>query len=353
MPEIVYLTIVVPIRNEEGSIRETLDGLVRQHYPQDRYEIIVVDGQSSDGTRNVVEKFMDEHRAASIRLLDNPGKLSSRARNIGIRAARGRLIAVIDGHVYIPSNRLFAAMQRLAEQHAALCLARPAPLLVPELARGKAYWIAIARKCWLAHSQNSYIYSDHEGFVDPVSSGFAYDREVFGRVGYFDEAFDAAEDVEFHHRLRFAGIEAYTSPELTIYSYPRQTLTALFRQMVRYGVGRARCLRKHRGSFSRELLIPPAIFSFFALLPLIAAISWVLPALGIAVAVLLLCYGLPVLATGMAASVRRRRFLPAFFVAAAIWTIHMGLGYGFLKAVFESRASQGRGIPVTDPIQPS
>ena len=43
-----------------------------------------------------------------------------------------------------------------------------------------------------------------------MSSGFAYDREVFDRVGYFDETFDAAEDVEFHHRLKGAGIEAYT-----------------------------------------------------------------------------------------------------------------------------------------------
>ncbi len=252
MSEDVYLSVVVPIRNEEVAIRETLDGLVGQDYPKSRYEVIVVDGQSSDRTRDVVEKFMRDHPEVRIRLLDNPGKLSSRARNIGIRAACGRLIAVIDGHVYIPGNRLFEAIERLAEQHGALCLARPAPLLVPELAQGKAFWIAIARKCWLAHSRNSYIYSDYVGFVNPVSSGFAYNREVFGQVGYFDEAFDAAEDVEFHHRLRFGGIQAYTSPELTIYSYPRQALAGLFWQMTRYGIGRARCLRKHPSHLRRS-----------------------------------------------------------------------------------------------------
>jgi succinoglycan biosynthesis protein ExoA len=346
MSETVYLSIVVPIRNEEDSIHQTLDSLERQNYPKDRYEVIVVDGQSSDGTRNVVEKFIGEHTEMSIRLLDNPGTLSSRARNIGIRAAHGELIAAIDGHVHIPNDRLLAAMERLKEEHGALCLARPAPLLVPTLARGKAFWIAVARKCWLAHSRNSYIYSGYEGFIDPVSSGFAYDRCVFERVGYFDEDFDAAEDVEFHHRLKAAGIHAYTSPELTIYSYPRQTLPALFRQMVRYGIGRARCLRKHHDSFTRELLIPPAIFSFFAIFPLVVAIACVVPAVGIVGAILLLCYGMPVLATGMVEAARRRRFMPAFFVVVAIWTIHMGLGYGFLKTIAVRHSAREGGVQI-------
>jgi glycosyltransferase involved in cell wall biosynthesis len=353
MAETVYLSIVVPIRNEEGSIRQTLEGLVRQDYPKDRYEIIVVDGQSSDGTRSVVEDFIRAHPDVSIRLLDNPGKLSSRARNIGIRAAHGKLIAVVDGHMHIPNDRLLATMERLKEQHGALCLARPAPLLVPTLARGKAFWIAVARKCWLAHSRNSYIYSDYEGFIDPVSSGFAYDRCVFERVGYFDENFDAAEDVEFHHRLRTVRIQAYTSSELTIYSYPRENLPALFRQMVRYGVGRARCLRKHGDSFTKELLIPPAIFSFFALLPLVAAITCLIPSVGIAYAVLLLLYWLPVLTTGLVEAARKRRVLPGFFVAAAIWVIHMGLGYGFVKTIAAPRVRHESGVPTTGPIQTS
>jgi L-malate glycosyltransferase len=352
MSETVYLSIVVPIRNEEDTIRQTLESLVQQNFPKDRYEVIVVDGHSSDDTRNVVEKVIGEHPEVSIRLLDNPGKLSSRARNIGIRAARGRLIAAIDGHVHIPNDQLLAAMERLKEEHGALCLARPAPLLVPTLARGKAFWIAAARKCWLAHSRNSYIYSDYEGFVDPVSSGFAYDRCVFERVGDFDEDFDAAEDVEFHHRLKRAGIQAYTSPELTIYSYPRQTLAGLFRQMTRYGIGRARCLRKHPNSFTKELLIPPAIFLFFAGLPFVAAVACLIPLVGIACAALLLLYWLPVLAAGMAQAAKVRRILPGFYVAVTIWLIHMGVGYGFLKTIAASQTAREvdgratRGFPV-------
>ena len=142
----IYLSVVVPIRNEESYIATTLAALASQDYPKERYELIVVDGRSTDSTRAVVERFICEHPEVNIQLLDNPGKWLSRARNIGVRAAKGQLIAVIDGHVYIPTKQMFANMQRLKEKHHALCLARPAPLLVPWLQKGMPLWIALARK---------------------------------------------------------------------------------------------------------------------------------------------------------------------------------------------------------------
>lgn len=327
----MYLTVVIPVRNEEECICQTLEALVRQEYPKERYELIVIDGRSTDGTRSATERFMREHPEVQIYLLDNPGQLSSRARNIGVRAAQGCLIAVIDGHVYTPNGKLFRAMERFKETHHALCLARPAPLRMPAREEGMPFWIALARESWLGHSRKSYIYSDHEGWCDPVSSGFAYDRRVFDRVGYFDESFDAAEDVEFHYRLRQAGIEAFTSPDLTIYSYPRTTLRGLFRQMVRYGIGRARFLRKHPSAFTKETLIPPAVFLLSAALPVVASVSWWLPWLAAAYAVPLVAYWLALLITGFSLASARKRIVPGVLIALAVWTTHMGLGWGFLK----------------------
>ncbi len=118
-----------------------LEALMAQDYPRERYEVIVVDGRSTDGTREIVEGLIRENPAVNVRLLDNPGRLSSRARNIGVRAARGRLIAVIDGHVFVPNDQLFAAMERLKEGHGALCLARPAPLLAPGINMTALQWL--------------------------------------------------------------------------------------------------------------------------------------------------------------------------------------------------------------------
>lgn len=328
-----YLSIIVPVRNEESFITETLQSLIQQDYPRDRFEILVVDGRSTDNTRKAVEEVCRRHPDTHLRLLDNPGLLSSRARNIGIREARGKLLAVIDGHVYIPGNQLFADMERLKENNGALCLSRPAPLDVPDIKGGKPYWIAIARKCWLGHSTKSFIYSDCEGFVDPMSAGFAYDREIFAKVGCFDESFDAAEDVEFHYRLKQAGIKAYTSPALLIYSYPRESLASLFHQQTRYGEGRARLYKKHPEAFSKETLIPVGIFCLTLLGPTTIFLLSISPLLAQGVLAALSVYGGVLLATGIWEAGQRRRISPALFVAAAIWTTHFGLGWGFVKTL--------------------
>ena len=330
----IYLSIIIPVRNEERYIADTLNMLANQDYPKDRVELLVVDGRSTDNTRQVVEKFMVEHRDVSIRLLDNPGYLSSRARNIGIREAKGKLIGVIDGHVYVPNGHLFKNMERLKEENNALCLARPAPLDVPDLKEGAPYWIAIARKTWLGHSQNSYIYSNFEGFVDPMSSGFAYDRSVFEKVGYFDESFDAAEDVEFHFRLKQNGIKGYTSPGLTIYSYPRESLSSLFRQQVRYGVGRARLVRKHGGGFTLETPVPALVFLTFAMWPQSFLFSFRFPLIPLLLTGLIFVYSLIVLGTGFQEASTRGRFSQGILIALALWITHMGLGWGFLKTIF-------------------
>lgn len=330
----IYLSIIIPVRNEESFIDQSLSAMVSQDYPKNRFELIVVDGTSTDSTRAVVEKFIRDHSEINIRLLDNPGRLSSRARNIGVREAKGRLIGVIDGHVYIPNDKLFQNMERLKEGNGALCLARPAPLDVPGLKSGRSFWISMARKSWLGHSRDSYIYSEVEGFVNPISSGFAYDRCVFEKVGHFDESFDAAEEVEFHFRLKQAGIEAYTSPDLLIYSYPRESFQALFGQQVRYGEGRARLVRKHITALTMETTIPAAIFLFFVFSPLVPLYLWRLPLIANIYSSTIFLYGFILLVTGIVKAATHKNVLAGILIAFAIWTTHMGLGWGFLKTVF-------------------
>jgi len=334
MSESIYLTVILPVRNEERYIRDTLSALAGQDYRKDRYELLVVDGRSTDRTRQIVEQFAAENEDLNLRLLDNPGMTSARARNIGVRAATGQLIAVIDGHVHIPNDRLLLRMEEIAERSGQLCLARPAPLRVPKLGKGSMAWIiAVARESWMGHSRRSHIYDDTQRTVDPVSSGFAYDRRVFDLAGYFDEDFDAAEDVEFHHRLKLAGIEAVTSPDLTIYSYPRETLRGLFGQMTRYGIGRARLVRRHPTAMTKETLIPPAVLLVCGLAPLAAAASWWVPLVGLAWLCLLMPYLMALAATGLVTARKRNRAALGPLVSLVIWTTHVGLGWGFLRTI--------------------
>ena len=85
------------------------------------------------------------------------------------------------------------------------------------------------------------IYGDYEGFASPVSNGAVYTRRVFEKIGYVDERFDAAEDVEFNYRCAKAGLRSFTSMKAAVYYYPRSSLGTLFRQMSRYGSGHSSC----------------------------------------------------------------------------------------------------------------
>src|SRR6516164_6921665 len=91
-----FISIIVPVRNEEAFIADTLQQLLTQRYAADRFEVLVADGRSTDETRTIVAAL--QTRYANLRLLDSPRRWSSAGRNVAVRAARGDIILLIDGH---------------------------------------------------------------------------------------------------------------------------------------------------------------------------------------------------------------------------------------------------------------
>jgi len=335
-PATLEVTVVVPVRNEGTHIEAVLGDLLAQRFPPERMEVLVVDGRSTDDTRARVEGVAA--RDARVRLLDNPRRRSSAARAIGAAAACGRFVAYVDGHCRIPSPTLLADMVDLFERTGADCLARPQPLVAAGGGRG-ARAIAAARTSPFGHSTASEIYRDGERRTSPVSSGAMYRRDVFARVGPFDVTFDACEDVELNTRVEQAGLVTWTSDRLAVAYEPRATYGALFRQMARYGLGRARLHRKHPSSFTVESLVPAA---FVAGLPALAAAPG-LPRVVTAVVAggyalyALLALGFAVAATrglGMATTLR---------TALAFPVLHAGLGVGYLRGRFTPAPSASEG----------
>ncbi|MCL2330438.1 MAG: glycosyltransferase, partial [Phycisphaerae bacterium] len=91
-----FVSIIVPIRNEAEFIEQCLRSLLNDDYPRDRMEILVMDGMSNDGTREIVQRLAQSDNR--VRLLDNPERIVPHAMNSGIRAARGEIITRLDGH---------------------------------------------------------------------------------------------------------------------------------------------------------------------------------------------------------------------------------------------------------------
>ncbi|MHA1231747.1 MAG: glycosyltransferase family 2 protein [Candidatus Helarchaeota archaeon] len=319
-----FITIAMPVRNEEAFIEDTLNQLLQQDYPADRFEIIVADGKSTDRTREIVQKIAE--RYPQIKLMDNVGRLPSSGRNIGFKNGRGEYFLVIDGHCYIPNRQLLKNVAKLFVNTEADCLGRPQPFIIPN----KPTWqraIALARSSSLGHSTKSYIHSNKEGYVSPVSVGCAYSKNVFKKIGYVDESFDACEDVEFNYRVEKAGFKTYFSPKIAVYYYPRKNIRGLWRQLVRYGEGRAKFIIKYPETINLDMFLP--IF-FTVGMSFGIFTGFLFKFLFIFYFLILIFYFLTI----MFASIKIRTYEPLGFILKLIivfFIIHFSLGYGLIK----------------------
>jgi succinoglycan biosynthesis protein ExoA len=319
-----FISVIVPVRNEARHVASTLDQLLAQRYDPCRFEVLVADGGSIDATREIAAGYARRH--ANVRLLDNAGGWSSAGRNVAVRAARGDLIVLVDGHCRLDGPDFLADTADAFARSRADCLGRPQPLDL-DGATPFQRAVAAARSSRLGHHPASFIYAGKESFVPPQSVAVAYRRQVFGTVGLFDEAFDACEDVEFNHRVARAGMRCFFTPRVQVHYRPRATLAGLFRQMTRYGRGRTRLLRKHPETFSVPGFLPAAFLGGAALGPLFAVWSPVLAAAYFAV---LAIYVVTVLTFSAAVGVGRRDpailpWLPLVYVV-----VHTGAGWGVL-----------------------
>jgi glycosyltransferase involved in cell wall biosynthesis len=96
------ISVIVPVRNEESFLTKTIVQLVSQDYRADRFEILIVDGRSTDQTRSIAESLAAAH--SNVQVLDNPKRQSSAARNIGVCRAQGELVVIVDGHCELESR---------------------------------------------------------------------------------------------------------------------------------------------------------------------------------------------------------------------------------------------------------
>ena len=255
-----FITIAMPCLNEAAFIEGCVRDVQKQTYPRERIEILIADGGSTDGTREALERLSREDNR--IRVIDNPGRIQSAGINCAIRASRGEVIARMDVHADYARDYLEKCVEILGRTGAdnvggaARCRAKGAVQRA----------VAAALSSPLGFGGASFRDADAEGWVDTLFPG-AFRREIFDKVGLFDEGAAVNEDAELNQRILQAGGRIYQSREIVVYYYPRDSLGGLARQYFRYGQGRARTLLKHR----RFIRLRPA-------LPFIALVSWLVAA---------------------------------------------------------------------------
>ena len=262
-----FVTIAMPCLNEAGFIEECLRCVQAHTYPRDRLEVLVADGGSTDGTREILARLA--HSDDRVRVIDNPERYQAPGLNRILREARGDVIVRMDVHCeYAPNyvEKCVEVLDRTGADNvggAQRCLA-----LTPFQQA-----VCAALRSPLGVGGASYRDPEKEGFVDTVFLG-AFRRSVFERVGLYDDSAITNEDAELNQRIIAAGGRIYLSREIEVHYRPRESFAALARQYFRYGSGRARTLAKHRRFLTARPALPFLTLVTGALILATLPIGW-------------------------------------------------------------------------------
>jgi glycosyltransferase involved in cell wall biosynthesis len=250
MQDSPFVTVIMPIRNEADFIERALRSVLDNDYPTERMEVLVVDGMSNDGTREIVASLSKQD--SRIRMLDNPKRITPAAMNIGVKATRGDLFIRIDGHVEIPSDFISKSIRCLHE-HPQAWIAGGYIKTTSDSYKGLA--IAAAMQSPVGVGNSRFRLGDYEGWVDTLAFG-AHHKWVVDRIGYFDEELVRNQDDEFNLRIILAGGKIWMSKAIQSTYFSRGSLHKLWKQYFQYGFWRIRTLQKHKRPASFRQLVP-------------------------------------------------------------------------------------------------
>jgi glycosyltransferase involved in cell wall biosynthesis len=229
------VSIIIPMRNEARYIQRCLDTILDNDFPDDEFEVLVVDGQSTDNSCELVLKTAEQH--SCIHLLHNTKRIVPAALNLGISQARGRYIIRMDAHSEYPKDYIRTCIQELERTGASnvggRCITKPGADTT--IARA----IAKLTQMRVAVGNSSFRLGEGNRYVDTVPFG-AFPAEVFDRVGLFREDLVRNQDFELNARIRRSGGRIYLSDQLCVTYYNVPTFLKFMRQAYSNGLWNAR-----------------------------------------------------------------------------------------------------------------
>lgn len=226
------ISIICPIYNEEKYIGRCIESIFNSDYPVEDMEVLFIDGMSTDRTREIITQYMV--RYPQLRLLNNPAKIVSPALNIGIKEAKGEIIFRLDAHAIYPTHYFSVLTRYLVELDAdnvgGVC--RTLPVNTSPVCTA----IASALSCPFGMG-NSYfrIGSKEIKKVDTVPFG-CFKKEIFKRIGFFDEELIRNQDDEFNGRIIKTKGTIYLIPEIVIDYFARDSIKKVIKMFYQYGL---------------------------------------------------------------------------------------------------------------------
>jgi succinoglycan biosynthesis protein ExoA len=259
--ELPFVSIVIPCFNEERFIFKVLENLSGQ-YQTGRSEIVVVDGRSTDATRERVAEFKRAYPNLPVRLVDNPARNIPAGVNLGIEAARGDVIVRMDAHSIPSANYVRRCVEQLEGAQAGVAVVGM-PIRVQtgaETRVARAIALAVAHPFGIGDAKyrtSGGAAGAQEEFVDTVPFG-VFRKSTWREVGGFNEALLANEDYDFFYRIRARGGRILLDNSGHILYFARATIREVARQYFRYGTWKARMVKLNPRSVRWRHLVAPA-----------------------------------------------------------------------------------------------
>jgi len=317
------VTVIIPCRNEADFIEKCVRSILDCDYDREMLEVIVVDGISTDGTREIIEQISGEDDR--LLLLDNPRKIVPTAMNIGIKRARGEIIIRVDGHAEVSRSFVRQSVDILTSKAEVWCVGGPIETISTTYV-GRA--IATAMSSPVGVGNAMFRLGNYEGYVDTLAFG-AYRRWVFDKIGLFDEGLLRNQDDELNLRLIINGGKIFMTPKIKSRYYSRTSLGKLWRQYFQYGFWRIRTLQKHKRAATLRQIVPLLFVSCLIVLAvggLVSKVFWCILAATFLLYALVLVYGS--IDVGKQAGWKYALLAPVVFAI-----LHFGYGFGCLWGI--------------------
>ena len=326
------VSVAIPCRNEKAYIADCLDSILAGDYPPDRLEILVADGQSDDGTRDILAQYVA--RYSCVTMIDNLKRNTPAALNAAIRSASGEVIVRMDAHVLYPPDYISRLVDALEESGADNVGGVLKTMPADDTPASRAIAVGLSHPFGVGNSHfRTGATARRE--VDTVPFG-CYRREVFERIGLFDEELIRNQDDELNFRLLRQGGRILLIPEVSCRYFARRSFRHLSRMYYQYGYFKPLVARKVGRVMTARQLVPSILL--LALLGSSGLSPWV-PGAGAVFAGIAAIYLGSVLALSALAAGTDWRCAAA--LTAVFPILHFSYGCGFLLGIYDHLWNQG------------
>jgi len=319
------VSIVIPCRNEVKYISNLLNSIKNSDYPLSLIEILIIDGMSTDGTRDlIIDDFMSSSN--NIKLIDNIMQKTPFAFNLGINKSYGDYIIIFGSRHVISKNYISEVVNILDKNKEIGCVGGVVDN-VYENKISKVISTAMASPFGIGFSNFRSIKVD--SYVDTIGSP-AFRKEIFNELGLFDERLTRNQDDDFSYRLIKAGYKILLNSNISIKYNVRANFYKLFLQYKQYGYWKVYVNKKHKTVTTLRQLFPIVFVLSLLLLPFLSFLFPVLIYLLISELVLYLLLNM-----FFSLKYNGLNLINVFMQMFAYLTLHISYGIGYLEGVID------------------